>query len=187
MIFKPKNITFQDVFENDFLFTYMPIPKDYVDYIFNLPLDPNDHGEEIENKIHRFNFEAELNTKHLLKNLPVDDKIKEDLMSFEYGLDKYKQGDWMPMHSDNGRIYPYELVFWLSKDDDAFIGRDFLMKTPYYEASMRPKTGLFCFVNNVKPLDVVHGVSPLLNDVPVVTVFGTLGGRQYDRRLRKDS
>jgi hypothetical protein len=186
MIFKPKNITFQDLIEHDFVFTSMDIPDDYVDYIFNLPLDKNDHGEEISQKIHKFNCEADCNTKLLLKNLPVEQKIKDDLMSFEYGLDKYKKGDWMQMHSDRGRINPYELLFWLCKNDDAFEGRDFIMKTPLYEARMRPNTGLFCFVNNIMPLDILHGVSPLLNDEPVITIFGTLGGKDYDRRLRQD-
>jgi hypothetical protein len=109
----------------------------------------------------------------ILSQLSVDDQIKNDIQSFQFGIDKYTKGDGLPLHTDKGRINPYEVLLYIPKDN-TFVGRDLHIVSPDYNLKVRPIPGLLCFINAFAE-NTYHGVTELTSDSELYVIIGGIG------------
>ena len=183
MLFKQKNITYSDVITNDFTFTKIDVPKEFTDYLDTLEYAGDEEpSEDIKFKIMNTKGETERRIKELLlEKLDVDKNIKRDIAAFEFGIDKYTKGDGLPLHTDKGRINPYEILLYLPKDDN-FVGRDLHVVGPNYNLKVRPIPGLVCFINAFA-VDTYHGVTTLESESEIYVIIGGIGINSREWRV----
>lgn len=175
MLFKKKNITCSDVISNDFTFSKVNIPEGFMEYLDSLHYATNDEefSEDIKTKIMVVDPKTDRWIKDILLTMDIDHKLRDDIESFQFGIDRYTKGDGLPLHTDKGRINPYEILLYLPKDD-AFVGRDLHIVGPDYNVRVRPIPGLVCFINAFAK-DTFHGVTTLESDSIIYTIIGGIG------------
>lgn len=183
MLFKKKNITYSDLIINDFTFTKVNVPDGFMEYLDSLHYKNNEEefSEDIKMKIMKVDPVTDRKIKDLLLTMDVDNNIRKDIESFEFGIDKYTKGDGLPLHTDKGRINPYEILLYLPKDND-FIGRDLHIVGPDYNLKVRPIPGLVCFINAFAE-NTLHGVTTLETDSEIYTIIGGIGINSREWRV----
>lgn len=182
MIFKQKNITVADVLSNAFTFTKIDIPQEFVDHIESLEYNFEDQGTDVKYSVEELNEKTDKMFREILEQLDIDETMKRDIASYRFGIDKYTKGDGLPLHTDKGRLNPYEVLVYIPKDDE-FIGRDLHVVSPTYNVKVRPVRGLVCFINAYAE-NTLHGVTPLETDS---TIYVLLGGIGINSREWRDS
>lgn len=183
MLFKKKNITYSDVIQNDFTFTKIDIPTSFIDYLDSLKYAGDEEpSEDIKYKIMSVDLDVDQKIKELLlSQLSIDSELERDIKAFQFGIDKYTKGDGLPLHTDKGRINPYEILLYLPKDDN-FIGRDLHIVGPDYNVKVRPIPGLVCFINAFAE-DTFHGVTELTSESEIYVIIGGIGINSREWRV----
>lgn len=171
-MYKIKNyVTYEDIILNPFVFIEQNLDFNFVEYIKNLEIPETNN--EVKYSLKNVNEEITQKIKEVLLKLPISLDIKEAMSSFSFDINKMVKGDFVPMHNECGQLSPFEILFWICPSSN-FIGRDFIMKNEMETKSIKPKTGLFCFVNTLVT-NVKHGVSPLESDDIIYSITGGLG------------
>lgn len=182
MLFTKKHITYSDLLQNDFTFSKVEIPDDFMAYLDSLKYaGDEDPSEDIKYKIMCVDPVTDRKIKDILLQLDVDEAIRRDIESFQFGIDRYTKGDGLPLHTDKGRINPYEILLYLPKDDE-FEGRDLHIVGPDYNLKVRPIPGLVCFINAFAE-NTFHGVTPLTSESVIYTIIGGIGINSREWRV----
>lgn len=166
------NITYSDIILNPFVFLETKIEDEFLNLILNLNI-PETNGDSIKYCLKDVDKETRLKIVEALLKLPIDQEIKNAIKHFHFDVNKMLKGESVPMHNECGQLSPFEIVFWICPSND-FIGRDFIMNDGIKEERIKPKTGLFCFVNTLVE-EVKHGVTELLSDDIIYSITGGLG------------
>jgi hypothetical protein len=180
MIFKQKDITITDVLENAFTFTKIDIPDEFIKHIENLEYEYEDQGTDVKYSVTELSKQTDDMLRIILEQLDIDETMKRDIKSYSFGVDKYTKGDGLPLHTDKGRLNPYEILIYMPEDDE-FIGRDLQVVNDFYNVKVRPIRGLVCFINAYAE-DTFHGVTPLETDSTVYVLLGGIGINSRDWR-----
>lgn len=176
MIFKSKNIEYKDVIENNFTFTKINLSKETLDFFESILFVEN----EISSKDCTFKSKDKLSYEvpqiaKIVDSLPIDETLRNEIRSFEFTVDKYCLGDSMGMHTDEGRVFPYEILIYYPKKEE-FSGRELHILGPDYDFKFKPKIGSVCFVNTfLKNNKVYHGVTELKTDTEIYVLIGGVG------------
>lgn len=171
-MYKIKNyVTYSDIVSNPFVFINQKLDSDFTKYIMNLEIPKT--NDSIKYCLKNVSKEVSEIIKNALFKLPISSDIKNAMESFSFDINKMTKGEFVPMHNECGQLSPFEILFWICPSD-SFIGRNFIMNDGIKIKSIKPKTGLFCFVNTLMS-NVKHGVSPLISDDVVYSITGGLG------------
>lgn len=173
-----KIIKYSDIILNDFLFLDSKLSEDFIAYILKLEFKKTKDDKLLV--IKKVNNEIRNKILEVLKELPLEETIKTALNDFEFDINKMTKGSSVPIHNEMGQLSPFEILFWICPSDD-FVGRNFIMKKGSEEHVIKPRTGLFCFVNTLAQ-DTYHGVDMLRSDHQVYSITGGLGRKRlYDQ------
>jgi hypothetical protein len=176
MIFKKINIQYKDVLENNFLFTKINLGENILNFLNSIFFIKNDSS--LKDCSFRSQNKFDINTAEIgdiIKALPVDEFLRNEIKFFEFTVDKYCIGDSMPMHKDQGRIFPYEILIYYPKSK-FFVGRELHIENSEYDFKFKPKQGSVCFVNTfLRDNDTFHGVTELKTDTEIYVITGGMG------------
>lgn len=171
-------IKYSDIILNDFLFLDFELSKSFIAYILSLNFEEAQEGKLLVVK--KVNNEIRERILEEIKSLPIEEAVSKALNDFQFDVNKMTKGCSMPMHNETGQLSPFEILFWICPSSE-FIGRNFVMRKGSEERLMKPRTGLFCFVNTLSQ-ETYHGVDRLESDHEVYSIVGGLGRKSdYDQ------
>jgi hypothetical protein len=169
-----------EIYLNDFLFIEGNVPYTFIEFVYGL-----DYGSKQKDKISSIknvNQETKAQIVDMLIRLNIDENTKEAIRNFDFDINLMSKGDSMDLHNEMGQRSPFEVLFWLVKTNE-FTGRDFLMQKGEKSDKVKPRNGLFCFINTLSS-SAYHGVSRLETDTSIVSITGGLG-RKHGTRANK--
>lgn len=165
---------YENIILDKFVFINAPMPESLSAYIWNLNfVDTGIEAGEVRYKIQDVNEEVRSKIISFLSSIEMDYYLLESIKEFHFDVNRMQAGEYVPMHNEVSQKSPFEIVIWLTRTD-VYEGREFVMKGPSFEKSIKPKDGDICFLDTTQE-EVYHGVNKLITDTQIISITGGLG------------